>query len=295
MRKSPAFARIQLITSMVIFGTLGIFVSFIHLSSATIVMVRAVIGTVFIGGVMLCSRQRLHRDALRQNAVLLFASGIALGLNWTLLFEAYRHTTVAVATLCYYMAPVFFMLLSPIVLKEPMTKSKIVCILAALTGAAMISGAAGGASAKGIVLGFGAAALYCAIMLMNRKMHDLSPMETTFIQLFVSALIITPYALIRSGVENPETFAALLLAICNQLPLLCVVGIVHTGIAYTLFFPSVNLLPSQTVAVFSYIDPVLAILLSALVLHQPLTTVQVLGAVLLLGASFVSERKKGVS
>lgn len=293
---SPSVApRICLIISMVIFGTLGIFVSFIPLSSTMIVMVRAIIGTVFIGGAILCSHQRLHWNVLQQNAVLLLCSGIALGLNWTLLFEAYRYTTVAVATLCYYMAPVFLMLLSPVVLKEPMTKRKAFCILVAVVGVAMVSGSAGGASVRGVVLSFGAAALYCSVMLMNRKMYGLSPMETTFIQLLVSALIITPYALISSGAGNPEHFATLWMSILRQLPLLAIVGIVHTGIAYTLFFSSVNVLPSQTVAVFSYIDPVLAVLLSSLVLRQPVTALQILGAVLLLGASFVSEWKKGAA
>lgn len=295
MSSSPTAPRMCLIISMIIFGTLGIFVSFIPLSSAIIVMVRAIIGTVFIGSFMLCSHQRLHWNTLRQNAALLLCSGIALGLNWTLLFEAYRYTTVAVATLCYYMAPVFLMLLSPFVLKESMTKRKALCILVAVAGVAMVSGTAGGASVRGIALGFGAAALYCSIMLMNQKMHNLSPMETTFIQLFISALIITPYALISSGAGNPESLAILWMSILRQLPLLAIVGIVHTGIAYTLFFSSVNVLPSQTVAVFSYIDPVLAVLLSSLVLRQPVTALQILGAGLLLGASFVSEWKKGAS
>ena len=145
--------RTRLIASMTVFGTLGIFVSLIPLPSALIVMVRAVVGTLFVGGVMLCKRQRPQADALKQNARLLLCSGVALGLNWTLLFEAYRHTTVAVATLCYYMAPVFLLLLSPIVLKEPMTRRKAACVACSLLGAALVSGAAGGGSVRGVALG----------------------------------------------------------------------------------------------------------------------------------------------
>lgn len=281
--------RTRLITSMTIFGTLGIFVSLIPLPSALIVMVRAVVGTLFVGGVMLCSRSRPRREALRQNAALLLCSGVALGLNWTLLFEAYRHTTVAVATLCYYMAPIFLLLLSPIVLKEPMTRRKAVCIAGSLLGAAMVSGAAGGGSVRGVALGLAAAVLYCAIMLMNKKMRGLAPMETTFVQLCISALVITPYALLNSG-QMPAGSAA---ALMQNAPMLLVVGLVHTGIAYALYFPSINALPGQTVAVLSYIDPVLAVLLSALVLRQPITPLQILGAVLLLGSTFVSEWKQG--
>lgn len=282
-------ARTRLIASMTVFGTLGIFVSLIPLPSALIVMVRAVVGTLFVGGVMLCKRQRPQADALKQNARLLLCSGVALGLNWTLLFEAYRHTTVAVATLCYYMAPVFLLLLSPIVLKEPMTRRKAACVACSLLGAALVSGAAGGGSVRGVALGLAAAALYCAIMLMNKKMQGLAPMETTFAQLCISALVITPYALLTSGLDMAQLGAALV----QNTPMLLVVGLVHTGVAYALYFPSINVLPGQTVAVLSYIDPVLAVVLSALVLRQTITPPQILGALLLLGGTFVSEWKQG--
>ncbi len=281
--------RTRLIASMTVFGTLGIFVSLIPLPSALIVMVRAVVGTLFVGGVMLCKCQRPQADALKQNARLLLCSGVALGLNWTLLFEAYRHTTVAVATLCYYMAPVFLLLLSPIVLKEPMTRRKAACVACSLLGAALVSGAAGGGSVRGVALGLAAAALYCAIMLMNKKMQGLAPMETTFAQLCISALVITPYALLTSGLDMAQLGAALV----QNTPMLLVVGLVHTGVAYALYFPSINVLPGQTVAVLSYIDPVLAVVLSALVLRQTITPPQILGALLLLGGTFVSEWKQG--
>ncbi len=281
--------RTRLIASMTVFGTLGIFVSLIPLPSALIVMVRAVVGTLFVGGVMLCKRQRPQADALKQNARLLLCSGVALGLNWTLLFEAYRHTTVAVATLCYYMAPVFLLLLSPIVLKEPMTRRKAACVACSLLGAALVSGAAGGGSVRGVALGLAAAALYCAIMLMNKKMQGLAPMETTFAQLCISALVITPYALLTSGLNMAQLGAALV----QNAPMLLVVGLVHTGVAYALYFPSINVLPGQTVAMLSYIDPVLAVVLSALVLRQTITPPQILGALLLLGGTFVSEWKQG--
>jgi len=269
---------------MVIFGTLGIFVNQIPLPSVTIVMVRAIVGTVFVAALMLIKKQPINVSALKQNRGLLLASGIALGFNWALLFEAYRYTTVAVATLCYYMAPVFLMLLSPIVLKEPMTHRKALCIFIAVTGAVLVSGAAGGASMPGVLLGLGAAALYCAIMLMNRKMQGLNPVETTLVQLAISAVVITPYVFLSGGAGG-------ITPAC--LPWLAVVGIVHTGIAYVLYFPSINVLPSQTVAVLSYIDPILAILLSALILRQPMTAFQALGAALLLGGTFISEWKKG--
>jgi len=287
---TTAAARRRLIAAMIIFGTLGIFSS-VPLPSAVIVMVRAVLGTVCVGFAVRFSGQGLHKNALKQNAALLICSGIALGLNWTLLFEAYRHTTVAVATLCYYMAPVFLLLLSPLALNEPMTKRKALCAAIAVIGAVLVSGAAGGSGLRGVILGLGAAALYCAIMVMNKKMTGLAPMETTFVQLLISAVVITPYALLRSGMTPAQLGRGLV----NFSPALLIMGIVHTGLAYALYFPSVNVLSGQTVAALSYIDPIVAVALSALVLRQPITASQLLGAALLLGGTFVSEWKKGDS
>lgn len=285
---SSRAAGVRLVLSMVIFGTLGLF-SALPIPSPVIVTVRAVLGTAAVGVVMVCTRQFPDKAALKRNAGLLLASGACLGLNWMLLFEAYRHTTVAVATLCYYMAPVFLLLLSPIVLKEPMTRRKAVCIATSVLGAALVSGTAGGGSLRGIALGLGAAALYCAIMVMNKKMEGLAPMETTFVQLCVSALVITPYTVLTSGLPFPVLWGKILLSG----PALLVLGCVHTGLAYALYFPSVNVLPAQTTAVMSYIDPIVAVALSALVLRQPITGMQILGAVLLLGGTFISEYKQG--
>lgn len=281
-------ARRNLILSMAIFGTLGLF-SVLPVSAAVIVMVRAILGTVAVGFLLLCARERPEKDVWKRNAGLLLCSGVCLGLNWMLLFEAYRHTTVAVATLCYYMAPVFLLLLSPIVLKEPMTKRKAVCIATSMLGAVLVSGAAGGGSARGIALGLGAAALYCAIMIMNKRMDGLTPMVTTFAQLLVSAVVITPYALLTVDMELAVLWRWILMCV----PIFLMLGFVHTGLAYALYFPAIHVLPSQTVAVLSYIDPIVAVLLSALLLQQPLTGLQILGAVLLLGGTFISEFKQG--
>ncbi len=282
---SQAALRLSMALSCAAFGTLGIFVQYLPgVPSAAIVMFRAIIGALFVGGMMLFTRRTPGKAAVRRNLPLLLCSGAALASNWTCLFEAYRHTTVAVASLCYYMAPVFLMLLSPVVLKEPMTKRKAACIVIAVIGAVLVSGSAAGGSLRGVVMGLLAAVFYCSVMLMNKKLSGLSPMETTLIQLGVAAIVITPYVFL-TGQFTGVTAGAL--------PLLIVLGAIHTGLAFTLFFAAVNGLPAQTTAVMSYIDPIVAILLSALFLHQPLSGPQVLGAILLLGGTFVSEFKQG--
>ncbi len=273
--------KLKMIVSMVIFGTIGIFVQYTPLSSTVIACVRSVIGALFMAAVILVTGKKPNIQAIKKNWILLLLSGGALGFNWICLFEAYRYTTVAVATLCYYMAPVFVIILSPIVLKERLTALKILCTAAAVAGIILISGGGGG-SAKGIALGLAAAMMYCAILLMNKKMEGIDALEKTLCQLSVSAVVMVVYTLITQDLSEivPNT-VTIVMAL--------VLGIVHTGIAYILFFGSVGKLPAQTSAVLSYIDPVTAIVLSALFLKQPMSAVQIVGAVLILGSMFANE------
>lgn len=272
------------ICAMLIFGTLGIFIRQINLPSAVIALLRAVIGTVSIGIFMLVTKQKLDFKTIKKNAPYLLFSGAALGFNWILLFEAYRYTTIAVATLCYYMAPVFVILLSPVVLKEKLTPTRFICSGVAIVGAVLISGAtiSEGQSFKGVIFGLLAAVLYCSIILTNKFIKNQSSTETTFLQLLISAVIMLPYVALTQRVTVADFDI-------KTITLVLTVGIIHTGIAYVLYFGSVQRIPAQTAAVFSYIDPVSSIILSALILSQQMTAVQIAGTVLILGATLFNE------
>lgn len=282
-----------MIVSMLIFGTIGLFVNGINLPSSFIAFARAFIGSVFIGVFMLVTRHKFNTEAVKKNLKILIPSGIAMGFNWITLFESYRYTGVAVGTLCYYMAPVIMVLMSPIILKEKLTVTKCLTSLAAIIGAVLISGVVSGGvrSPKGIILGLSAAVLYASVVLMNKFVKDLSPVETTLIQLISAAVVMVPYVLATEKVSE-FVFDR------KSVILIFFVGIIHTGIVYMLYFSSVAKVSTQTTAVFSYIDPVTAIILSALVLHESLSGFQIAGTVLILGATLLNEllpflKKKG--
>lgn len=280
----------KLSAAMLIFGSIGVFRRYIPLSSAWMACTRGVIGTVFLLAVVLLSKKRVSKEAVKRNIVPLLISGAAIGVNWILLFEAYRFTTVAVATLCYYMAPVLVILLAPFVLKEKMTVKKTICAVVAVLGMLFVSGifeggAATGGNAKGILFGLGAAAFYATVMLTNKFLKEISAYDRTILQLGIAAAVVLPYALVTNGVQE---FAVLTLP---QILLLLAVGILHTGVAYWLYFGSMESLSSQTVAVYSYIDPAFAVVLSVLMLREETGALGILGAVLILGSTFVSEWK----
>ncbi len=280
--KQSAFRK--LVASMLIFGTVGIFRRWIPLSSAAVAAARGIAGGLLLLMLRLLRKEGLSLDRVRPNLALLLFSGAAMGANWIALFEAYRYTTVAAATLCYYMAPILVILFSPLVLKEGLTVRKAVCAGAALLGMVFVSGVLDGGlgGARGGLLALLAAALYASIVLMNKRMRPMPALERTILQLLTAGVVVLPYAFLTGGAEN-GTFtigtALLLTAVC----------VVHTGLAYALYFGSVEHLPAHTLAILSYIDPVTAVLLSALLLKEPVTSLTLLGAVLILGAAIVCE------
>ena len=286
-------AKIKIITAMVTFGTIGIFVRYIPLPSSIIALVRGVLATFFLLAVMACGKRWPDKAAITRNLALLLISGVLIGFNWILLFEAYNYTSVAVATLCYYLAPVFVIIASPFVLGEKLTTRKTLCVIAALGGMVLVSGVIqnymnGGntedLNLTGVLLGIGAGALYATIILINKKLKDISSYDTTVMQLAAASIVLVPYRLLTVDMGVLEITPV-------SVALLLIVGVVHTGIAYVLYFGSIKELPAQTVAIFSYIDPILAVLLSALLLKENMDMLSILGAVMILGSTFVSEMK----
>lgn len=285
--KNESNARVSLILSMVIFGTIGIFRKYIPLSSGVVAFVRGVLGVAFLLVFIKSKKIEMDIAAIRKQLLILLISGGFIGLNWVLLFESYNYTSVAVATLCYYMAPIFVMIVSPFLLKERLTAKKAICVAVALVGMVFVSGVLDGGISdvsefKGVLFGLGAAALYASVVMMNQKLREVPTYDKTIMQLGAAAVVLIPYLLLT------EDFSAIALTPLIAV-MLVIVGVVHTGIAYAMYFGSMNDLKAQTVALFSYIDPIVAIILSALFLKEPMTVYSAIGAVLVLGATMISE------
>ncbi len=278
---------LSLIFAMLIFGTIGVFRKQILIPSSILAMARGFIGSLFLFLIMLLSKKKFSPQAIKKILFLLILSGAMIGFNWILLFEAYNHTSVAAATLCYYAAPIFVIIVSPFMFKERITLLKFFCILTAVFGMVLVSGITkegfGGIDELiGILFGLGAALLYASVIILNKKIKDVPSYDKTIIQLFSAALVLLPYTLLT---EDISSFA---LSARSFLPIL-IMGIFHTGIAYALYFSSIEKLSAQTVALLSYIDPITAILLSQFVLREGMGKEGVIGAFLVLGAAIFSE------
>lgn len=284
---NPKTAKLAFLSAILIYGTLGVFVRYAGQPSALVALARSSIGTLFLLLLLAVKRQKIDFAAIRRNWKPLLIAGVLLGLNWVTLFEAYRYTTVAVATLCTYLNPVIIVFGAAILMHEQFTARKLLCIAVALIGMVFVSGVAdsglpAAGEAKGILLGLLTAVLYGCIVLSNKQLRDISAYDRTLVQLFITTLVLIPYCILHGDFVGLQITG-------GQLALLLILGVVHTGFAYSLYFGSMAYLPAQTLAILSYLDPVTAVLLSALVLHEPLSGFEILGAVCILGAAVVSE------
>ena len=284
--KTNTRARLSLITSMAIFGTLAPFVRNIPVSSGELALYRAVLAAALIGLFLLLTHQRIPVRALGRELVLLLFSGMAMGINWILLFEAYKYTTVAISTLSYYFAPVIVTLVCPILFKEKLTGKQILCFVMSTIGLALVIGitdlGSGGNDAIGVLFGLGAAVFYAAVILLNKFIRGVAGIHRTFLQFLAAIVILAPYVALSGGVTLGSMDGSGW--IC-----LLIVGLVHTGITYCLYFSSLKELPGQTAAILSYIDPLVAVIIGVLVLGEPLSWQQLIGGGLILGFTLWNE------
>ncbi len=279
---------------MAIFGTLAPFVRNVAVSSGELALYRAVMAAVIIGLFLLVTKQKIPFASIKKEVPLLLFSGVAMGFNWILLFEAYKYTTVSAATLSYYFAPVIVTVVCPFIFKEKMTAKQWICFIMSTVGIVMITGigdmSTGSTHLKGILFGLGAAVLYATVILLNKFIKNVTGIHRTFMQFIAAVIVLVPYVAVTGGVTlggvDTKGWVCLL-----------IVGIVHTGITYCMYFSSLKELPGQKAAILSYIDPLVAVLISVTVLGESMTLWQVIGGALILGFTLWNEipSKKSMS
>lgn len=273
--------------SMAIFGTLGLFTRNIPVSSGELALYRAVLASALIIVYLVVSKQKIDFKMIKGEIMLLLASGIAMGINWILLFQAYKYTTVSAATLSYYFAPVIVTVVCPFLFHEKLTGKQILCFVMSTAGLILIIGidsiGQGGSDLPGILFGLGAAAFYAAVILLNKFIKNVTGIHRTLLQFFAAIVILIPYVACTGGMH---------LAGLNGMGWGCLltVGLVHTGITYCMYFSALKELTGQEAAILSYIDPLMAVLVSVVLLGESMTLRQMLGGILILGFTLWNER-----
>lgn len=285
--KESVQAKLMLSAAMVIFGTLGVFTRNIGVTSGELALYRAVLASVLIGFYLVFIKKgELNLKNAGRELPLLLASGIAMGINWILLFQAYRYTTISAATLSYYFAPVIVTVASPLLFHERLTAKQIICFVMSTLGLVLIIGIGGGeetAGITGILFGLGAAVFYAAVILLNKFIKNVAGIQRTILQMLAAVVTLLPYVAVSSGFNlnllDGTGWACLL-----------TVGLFHTGITYCLYFSALKDLTGQEAAILSYIDPLVAVIISVLLLGEPMTLMQLIGGALILGFTLWNEK-----
>ncbi|MGN1189127.1 MAG: DMT family transporter, partial [Candidatus Ornithospirochaeta sp.] len=277
--------------SMAIFGTLGIFTRNIAVSSGELALYRAILAALLIFVYLKIRGEKIDYKSIKKELVLLVLSGVAMGINWILLFEAYKYTTISLATLSHYFAPVIVTIVCPILFKEKLSIKEIICFLMSTLGLVMITGIGdfgNNNNTLGILYGLGAAVFYATVILINKFIKNVEGIHRTLLQFLSAIVTLLPYVLLTSGIT------VLSLNATGWINLL-IVGLIHTGITYCMYFSSLKELPGQKAAILSYIDPLVAVLISVFVLGESITTWQIIGGFLILGFTLYNEisPKKG--
>ena len=277
--------RLMLVASMTIFGTLGIFVRNVPVSSGELALYRAGLAALLIAGYLLVTKQRIPFASMKKEIPLLLASGVAMGMNWILLFEAYKYTTVSLATLSYYFAPVIVTIVCPVLFKEKLTGKQALCFVMSTLGLVMITGigdVGSGSDLTGILFGLGAAVFYAAVILLNKFIKKVEGIHRTFLQFLSAIVVLIPYVMLTSGVTLGKLNG---IGWVNLL----IIGFIHTGLTYCMYFSALKELPGQKAAILSYIDPLVAVMISVTLLGESMTLWQAVGGILILGFTLWNE------
>lgn len=290
-------AKMMLSVSMIIFGTLGIFTRNIGVTSGELALYRAILAALMLTGYFFVTKQKIDFRAIKKELVLLLLSGVAMGINWILLFEAYKYTTISAATLSYYFAPVIVTVACPILFREKLTKKQILCFILSTIGLVLIIGideiiggngiSQNGTHLRGILLGLGAAVFYATVILLNKFIKKVEGIQRTFLQFLAAIITLLPYVLCTGGVQlgvlDTKGWVSLL-----------IVGLVHTGITYCMYFSALKELNGQEVAILSYLDPLVAVVISVAVLGEEMKILQLIGGILILGCTLWNELKENI-
>lgn len=273
---------LKYLASLFIFGFNGIFASYVDATSTQIVFLRVLIGTAVLFCAFLVTRKPVtclkHRRALGYLAL----SGCAMGLQWLLLFEAFNHIGVGMATLLNYCGPIIVIALAPFVFKERMTWNKMLGILVVVGGVLLLNGSTtGSVDVVGIACGLGAAALYAVMVTFSKKATAIKGLENTSIQMLAGLAAVFVVLLVKgeANVTMP----------LGSVPAMLELGILGTGAACLLYFSGIGEMKAQTVAVLGYLEPLGAVVLSAIILGEAMTGLQLAGAACVIGGACLAQ------
>ncbi len=276
-------AYFKYISALLLFGSNGVVVSHIALISYQIVFLRTVIGSLLLLAIFLLSKGKFTFWQHKRQFAFLVISGVAMGSSGLFLYEAFNLIGVGIASLAYYCGPVIVMALSPVLFQERLTYPKVIGFLVVLFGILLVNGQAfqEGKTAWGLFCGGMSAVMYAVMVIFNKKSKDITGMENSTLQLIISFLPVVVFCVAKQSIFIQIPSGAWIWIL--------ILGVLNTGIGCYLYFSSIGKLPVQTVSICGYLEPLTAVVSSAIFLHEKMNTLQVCGAIMIIGGAVIGE------
>ncbi len=277
-------AYLQYFAALLLFGMNGLLVSAIQLPSCEIVFLRTLLGSAVLFFLVAVLRPaRLSR----RDGLFVVGSGIAMGASWTVQYEAFQLVGVGVSSLVYCLGPVLIVALAPRLLGERPSTAHKVGLAVVLLGVAFINGQAlgSGASAVGIGCALATVAAYVAMVMLIKRAKGTCGMRGPAVQMLAACA----FSFVASIVLQAIGLEQLAIPVVSDVAPFLVLGLLNGGICCYWYFDSISKLPAQSVAVCDYLEPLSALILSAVVLGETLGGFQIVGAVLVFAGAIGSE------
>lgn len=278
--------RSKITASMLIWGSVGIFARFSTLDGLSLAFLRVLMGS----GIFLLFSIRdggwLGRafSSVRPRIGQVFLLGMALALNWVFFFSAVIYTTIAKATLIYYLAPILVVLLAGLLLGERITRGRLFYVGMAFLGALMIAlqerPSLSSSDFLGVVFALAGAFFYALVTLLGRHLRDVESDALTFFQLLFATIVLFPLILWRGLPLTPKALAVSFL-----------IALLHTFLALLIYMDGLKEVEAGEAALLSYLDPLSAVLYAFLVFGEVPTGMTLAGGAFILLASFFGSRR----
>jgi len=275
--------------SAVLWGTIGLFVRAVDAPALVITFYRVAIAAV-AAIVIIASRRQLAAGGSALWGVRWLVVGMVTfyTFNWVLLFLSIQLTTIGNAVLSYYTAPAFMAVLGALFLRERLSMPVGIAVAVAFVGLAIVFGPTTGGGDKafvGILCGVAAGFLYAGAVVMAKPLRErTTPWMTSLVQTVGATVLLAPLVALSgvrvSGFSTTEWGTLLLL------------GLLHTTVAFALFFAGIRRLDARTVGFVMYLDPLTAVVTSALVLGEHLAANQVVAGVLIVASGLYAVMKE---
>jgi RarD protein len=182
--------------------------------------------------------------------------------NVLLYFGAMQKTSVAVAVLSHYLAPVFVALLAPLVLSEPRRAGTWSAVGVALLGLVLLLGPTrdgGSAPILGATLGACSALLFAGAMMSMKRLGSWFTASQILCLHYPVALLIFFFFIPQGELASLGAKSWTLLILCGLIP----------GTAGGLLFvEGMRRLPASRAGILTLIEPLVAVLIGALAWHE---------------------------